>query len=377
MVPLYTTVAAPDVAFAEARQESRPPMVGLEPCPAADPASTAAVATALRDYLELWLGAGALTFREGPEEVPHGWETYIYRFRLRGDGLPRSYDRRLVLRIYASPQGIPRARHEFAAQRALFRAGYPVPEPLLVEEDCGLFGGPFLIMECLPGATLLDYLRGHNTHILCVAGQLADEQVRLHQLPVEGFPAPPGPFLERQLDALRGLVRDYGLEGLTAGLVWLRVHRPDEPAAPRVLHLDYHPVNVMVHDGRPPAVLDWSEADVGDRHADVATTVLLMQTAPVHDTSLRERLLVPATRWVMIHWYLHVYDRRLGLDLRLLRYYLAWTALRRLAIGGMWLRAGPQSNGCKPSAVRHLQTGYVERLQDCFRRWTGVGAHIV
>jgi aminoglycoside phosphotransferase (APT) family kinase protein len=326
----------------------------------------------LRHYLELRLGAGSLGFREEPEEVPHGWETYIYRFRLRGEGLPRPYGRRLVLRIYASPQGVPRARYEFACQQALCRAGYPVAEPLLVEEDCGLFGGPFLIMECLPGETLLDHLRRHNTHILGVARQLAEQQVRLHRLSPEDFPAPPGPFLERRLDELRGLVRDYGLEGLTAGLCWLRARRPEEPAAPCVLHLDYHPVNVLVHEARAPAVLDWNESDVGDRHADVATTVVLMHTAPVEGTCVRERLLAPLTRWVLIHRYLHVYRRRLGIDLHILRYYLAWTALRRLAIGGMWLRAGPQSYGCKPSAVHHLQTGYVERLQECFRRCTGI-----
>lgn len=350
--------------------------LGVVPA-AADPASAPGVARALGEYLAPRLGAGDLAFAEGPEEIPHGWETYIYSFRLRASGpLPRPFDRRLVLRVYAGPRGVPRARHEFACERALFLTGEAVPEPLLVEEDCTLLGGPFLLMEWLPGETLLDYLRGHNLHILGVAGRLAETHVRLHQLPAAGFPAAPGPFLERRLGELEALRDEYGLDGLTAGLAWLRGHRPGGEAAPCVLHLDYHPINVMVHDGRPPAVLDWSEADVGDRHADVATTVMLMRTASVEGIGFHERVLAPLTRWVLVRRYLKVYTRRLGLDVGRLRYYLAWAALRRLAICGMWLRAGPQSNGCKPSAVLHVRTGYVGRLAEAFRRWSGVAVQV-
>jgi aminoglycoside phosphotransferase (APT) family kinase protein len=350
--------------------------LGISP-PAADPTSAAAVARALLEYLTPRLGVGDLAFAEGPEENPHGWETYIYSFRLRASRpLPGPFDRRLVLRVYASPRGAPRARHEFACQRALFLRGQPVPEPLLVEEDSSLFGGPFLLMEWLPGETLLDYLRGHNLHILWVAGQLAEAHARLHRLPADDFPAAPGPFLERRLDELEALRDGYGLDGLTAGLAWLRGHHPVAETAPCLLHLDYHPINVMVHDGRPPAVLDWSEADVGDRHADVATTVMLMHTASVDGIGLRERLLAPLTRWILARRYLTVYTRRLALDARRLRYYLAWAALRRLAICGMWLRAGPQSNGCKPAALRRVRTGYVGRLQDVFRGWTGVAVRV-
>ena len=343
-----------------------------------DPASAAAVARALPAYLAPRLGAGELHFAEGPDEIVHGWETYVYRFRLRAEGpLPGPFDRPLVLRIYGSAQGVPRARREFAVQRALHLAGQPVAEPLVVEDGCGLFGSPFLIMEYLPGETLLDYLRHHKTHVLGVGVRLAEQHARLHRLPASDFPAPAGPFLERRLAEVGAFVRNYGLEGLAAGLDWLRTHRPGEPERPALLHLDFHPVNLMVAPGRPPAVLDWSEADVGDRHADVAATVLLIDSAPVENARLLDRLLDPPARWVLIRSYLAVYHRRLGLDRRTLRYYLAWAALRRLGMCGMWLRAGPQSNGCKPSSIRHLRTGHVEALQDCFRHCTGVEARVV
>jgi len=89
-----------------------------------------------------------------------------------------------------------------------------------------------------------------------------------------------------------------------------------------------------------------------------------------------EWVMAPVARWVLTRRYPKDYARGRPLDLGRLRYYLAWAALRRLAVCGMWLRAGPGSNGCKPSAVLRLRTGHVGRLQEAFRRWTGVTARV-
>src|SRR5262249_47729438 len=77
--------------------------VPVQPAARFDPASAAAVSRALAAYLAPRLGAGELHFAEGPDEIVHGWETYVYRFRLRAEGaLPGPFDRPLVLRVYAS-----------------------------------------------------------------------------------------------------------------------------------------------------------------------------------------------------------------------------------------------------------------------------------
>jgi aminoglycoside phosphotransferase (APT) family kinase protein len=325
----------------------------------------------LVDYLEPRLGVDSLRFAEPPAEVPHGWETYVYRFRLQAAGrLPASLARPLILRIYASPQGVPRARREFAVQRHLHLRGYGVPEPLLLEEDCTRFGGPFMLMECIPGETLLDGLRHDWTSVLKVARRLAEEHLCLHRLPVDGFPVPRERFLDRRIGELEALIGTYGLDGLCTGLEWLHAHRPAAPAAPTVVHLDFHLTNIMAPPGRDPVVLDWSEADVADPHADVAATVLLIHAAPVENVVLSERLIAPITRWALIRRYLRLYGRQRPLDVRTLRYYLACAALRRLGVYGMWLRAGPQANGCKPSSIRHLEPVHVGTLRECFRHWT-------
>jgi len=50
------------------------------------------------------------------------------------------------------------------------------------------------------------------------------------------------------------------------------------PAA--LLHLDYHPLNVMVADRAVTGVLDWANAAVGDPRADLARTVTLLRLPP-------------------------------------------------------------------------------------------------
>src|SRR5262245_24877170 len=125
----------------------------------ANPTSAMAVSEFLEDYLRFRLGVPHLHFLQSPSSATEGWETYIYRFRLGLDEeLPEEFRGPLVLRAYSSMSGLPRLRHEVTVQRYMYDLGYPVAQPLLVEEGETPFGGPFMIMEMLPGRTLLDEL---------------------------------------------------------------------------------------------------------------------------------------------------------------------------------------------------------------------------
>jgi hypothetical protein len=101
----------------------------------------ARMAAGLRSYLGERLGVAGLGYSERPVEMTDGWETYAYRFQLQDSDLPPEFARPLTLRIYSGDCGLPRAQHEFAAQRHVHRLGYPVPEPLLLEERCDFLGG--------------------------------------------------------------------------------------------------------------------------------------------------------------------------------------------------------------------------------------------
>jgi len=342
----------------------------------ADAASAPDVAAALLAYLRERLGIRDLGYVDSPTAFSDGWETYTYHFQLQGPALPAGFDRPLILRIYASPNGARRAEHEFAAQRCLGPRGYPVPQPLLLEKTSDLFGGPFFLMERAPGRMALDVLLWRPWQIVTFPAHMAEIHAQLHRLPVADFPAPRGEFLGRQLGQVGVVIRAHGLAGLAPGLDWLRAHRPNPPAAPSILHLDYHPLNLIRRPDGSLVVLDWTYSDVGDPHADVATTLMLMQCVPVHGKGLWERLAIVCGRPMLWWQYLRAYRRRAPLDPDKLAYYRAYAALRRLARYGRWLHAGPEVTGSKPSLLGHLSPTHLAALADYFHQWTGVAVHI-
>jgi aminoglycoside phosphotransferase (APT) family kinase protein/ABC-type phosphate/phosphonate transport system substrate-binding protein len=321
------------------------------------------------------LGVGGLEYRQDPAAISGGWETYIHRFRLQyTPDLPLAFREPLVLRIYSGERGLPFLRHECSAQVHMDHLGYPVARPLLIEEDAELLGGPFMIMRQLPGRTLLEAMWHEPWRIISGPTQMALAHARLHELPTDGFPAPCEPFLDRQLARLDSLIAEYELDGLSAGLDWLCAHRPGEPQKPSIIHLDFHPLNLMFQDGRCEGVLDWSESDVGDRHADLGATLLLMKTAPIETQSAWESWSLKPGRWVLCRRYFRTYRRRFEVDDHILSYYVAWGALRRLCRYGQWLRAGPEVTGGRHSSLRHLSAAQVARVERCFFEQTSVAA---
>ncbi len=186
------------------------------------------VESALAAYLARRLGLFAAEFAADPVPVTTGWEAHVFRFRLTASAdLPARYNRPLVLRLYCGCQGLPRAGREFAAQTHAYGHGYPVPEPLLLEEDSAVLGGPFVIMEETPGDTLLDHLRSEWTSIFEVPVRLAEAHLRLHALPTKGLSIRSGGFLARRLDELHRslrLIASAGCRRRSTG--WTRIARP-------------------------------------------------------------------------------------------------------------------------------------------------------
>ncbi len=127
--------------------------------PRYDPGNGEDVSKGFLHYLKERDRDVCLRFSEGLVYIPNGWETYTYAFRLKTvDCLPSELRGPLVVRIYSSTQGLPRARHEFEVQQHLVKRGFPAPFPKFLEEDCTLFGGPFLVMEQVQGWTLVEFL---------------------------------------------------------------------------------------------------------------------------------------------------------------------------------------------------------------------------
>jgi aminoglycoside phosphotransferase (APT) family kinase protein len=342
-------------------------MIGTFATPAAR------TADAVLDYLRRRLGVNGLSYRQPPVAIPNGWETNTYQLQLAAEGsLPAAYTRRLVLRAYTRHQSAVRACHEFAAQQCVFRRGYPVPQPLLVEEDPAVLGGPFLLMEWVPGKTLLDFLLSRPWRIWGYPAAMAELQCRLHDMPVGNFPAPHRAQLSRHLEQLEGIIHTCHFDGLRPGLDWLHEHQPEAPAAPCIVHLDFHPLNMLIADGRYRAVLDWGDADVGDPHADVAATLVLLDATQLVMGSWRRWLLSKPGRRLLRWGYLHSYAKRRPLDPGRLRYYLAWAALRRLAIWGEWFYTDPPAPRVSAGAQLRLTPKRLAYLARYFESHSGV-----
>jgi aminoglycoside phosphotransferase (APT) family kinase protein len=348
-----------------------------KPIGVANPASAEQVTQGLQSYLSQKLCIEHLRFAERPTEFTQGWEAYTYHFRLADSpALPSEFARPLVVRIYSSPEGLPLARWAFTIKRHLSRLRYPVPKPLALEGNCDYFGGPFVLMSQAPGETVLHYLIHRPWRMWGTPARIADAQFRLHALPVEGFPAPPESMLDRRLREMADIIRTYHLDGLTEGLRWLESQHPPEPSTPCIVHLDFHPINLIIHDADPLTVLDWTDAGVGDRHADVGTTLMLMECVRAGEETLLDRLMIPLGRTLLVALYLLAYRRRHPLDDQLLSYYRAWAALRRLCQYGRWLCAGPCVTGSKPNLLEHLGPAQLIPLEHSFQKWTGIAVRL-
>jgi aminoglycoside phosphotransferase (APT) family kinase protein len=68
---------------------------------------------------------------------------------------------------------------------------------------------------------------------------------------------------------------------------WLAVFLNPGPVPGRVVHLDLHPLNVILSPTRGPVVIDWTNARAGDPLCDVALTYALMMCGRI-----------PGPRWI-------------------------------------------------------------------------------
>ena len=187
---------------------------------------------------------------------------------------PSGEPARLVLKRYINDKLVAqKARVEFKTLAWLHDEGAAVPQPLYLDEGGTHFGTPAILTRFLPGQ-LIWQAADHPSDPHAWAAELAATLAKIHSVPwnatAADFLPPVEPNLLWFLNS--GVVPDYMQVQPNGAWVWETVHdglnrRPPVPTA--FIHTDYSPGNILWHQGRITAVLDWEEAAFGDPAADV------------------------------------------------------------------------------------------------------------
>ena len=145
--------------------------------------------------------------------------------------------------------------------------GYPVPAVEEVSAD-----GSALVMERIDGVSMVDAIARRPWSLRRQGRTLAELHARLHALDAPDF-----------------------------------LPRAPVGAGERIVHLDLHPLNVMI-SATGPVVIDWTGAALGDPAVDVAVAWVLTATGEIPGN----RLVATAMGWGRSSWcgsFLSRFDR--------------------------------------------------------------------
>jgi aminoglycoside phosphotransferase (APT) family kinase protein len=201
---------------------------------------------------------------------------------------------RLVLRKKPDGPILPGAHaveREFRVLRALEGSDVPVPRALWLEEDAGILGTPFYVMERLEGRVFDDTtLPGVSPdHRRAMYLDMARVLARLHAVRPEDVGladfGKPGNYFARQIARWSGqYAQSTGprIAALDRLVDWLPANMPEDDGAIAIAHGDYRVGNLMWHPTEPRVVgvLDWELATLGHPLADLGFCVIPWHSGP-------------------------------------------------------------------------------------------------
>jgi aminoglycoside phosphotransferase (APT) family kinase protein len=254
-----------------------------------------------------------ITDAEKVEPVTGGMDTAIWRVQQAGN----TY----ALRVFR-PEQTATCEREVAAMEIARAGGVTVPDVIRrgVWED-----RPVLLLSWINGQPLARVLPQHPTKIWPLGTAFGREQAAIHRLD------PPAHF------------------DPTAWIEWagdepdIRARLYDLPTRKtKLLHLDFHPLNVMAEGSHISGVLDWANARAGDPRADFARTYTILMVEPISPNG--DSLLIAAMRRLLERAWRRGYQQAGGaLDEMALFYAWAGAAMvrdlsPRISKPGHWLQ---------------------------------------
>jgi aminoglycoside phosphotransferase (APT) family kinase protein len=198
--------------------------------------------------------------------VHGGSDTAIWRIEHAGEVY--------ALRVFQEGQQDDCEREKLVMQAAR-SAGLPVP---LVHASGNWHDHPALLLSRLSGRTIADDLRAHPWRAWRLGILFGHMQAAIHVLPAPDILCQDPDVWIKWLGPGEQPLQQY-LRSLN--------HRAD-----RLLHLDYHPLNVLTDGKNITGVLDWRNARAGNPRADVARTVSILRVDAASMLRLPERLIL-------------------------------------------------------------------------------------
>lgn len=234
----------------------------------------------LLSFFKQHLGETKIEYDSPPVILEGGNETFIFRFSLKN--IHPSLSKPLVLRKFRKTHSPKHAVKEKIVHNSLYNQGFSVPFVHYACLDNKYLGSQFLIMDFLPGK-MLALVCGNDTNV--VLGRThaelhkADSRQLNEDMTKEGF-GREYYYLEARLNRLIKVTgRLFWLEEV---VLWLLENKPPECKQPSICHGDFHPGNLLGKKGEVSAILDWSCCQVGDPTMDVASTLVVFNTATKH-----------------------------------------------------------------------------------------------
>lgn len=207
--------------------------------------------------------------------ISGGWDTTNWKIE-RGDDT-------FALRLF-SAQDTGAAVREAETMRTVAASGLAVPD---IHAEGSWQERHALLLSWCSGRTLMEEMRRRPWAIRRLGFAFGQQQARLNSIP-----------FQRDDDREHGWMTRFGEidDALRERLISIDLKRNC------LLHLDYHPLNVMVVRSSVSCVLDWSNAMSGDPRADVARTWSILRLLPLNPgrpetvTEIARRLL--AAGWL-------------------------------------------------------------------------------
>lgn len=242
----------------------------------------------MRAYLAAHLGAADLVL-EDVQRIAVGWshETWLF------DGVwtdEAGAARRQGFCLRRDPgNALLRELSDLEVQhrvlRCLENTAVPTPRSYVYEADPAVLGAPFLVMEKVPGTCPSPWGRDGRQFYEQAAQRgvlpdsFTDTLVALHTVDWQaaglgflGVPAAGDDFARREIAKWRTLIEACEIEPdpvLVDLLCWLEANAPSTERLVLV-HGAYRTGNLLIHEDRVSAVLDWETQVIGDPMYDVA-----------------------------------------------------------------------------------------------------------